>query len=576
MYFKRHITHKIWCVIILTSLSLGAHATEPKPRLETQAQKTASETFKSILGDAKRKGLVKPKDTAPLDLTQPYPNVAHTLSNVGSDTSNTKCSDLDVLDLSDLDRVEGYTYLDVVRADDSDPKLTRARRYLALGLGSEAGNVVSNRADTSSKILWRAGAALDGIPGVNLNEYAHCGVAGELWASLGNPSFKIPERSDADLRIITDHIRAMPTHMTEIIGVRYGIAAVNSKRPRNARAVWKMLQDSASLAGRPAPESRTGDHNILFLRAMLNEKINTDVARNIYQYLSARDSTYALSSVERLLALRELERQNESGEDHASTTSELDLKSLAHQYSGQTKGREASLFLIDLEVESGNLTDAIRMTRESFAVEDIEFLTAANAVGSVVLSNLKHPALTEKLAALNVYLADRPFFDFSGLASELVTDGGNAAIQMGYPELAQIIYASSQYQHAERIIDAKARQDLKNGEFSSKDKIFKDQDLIIFAIDKALAAGDSETARRFLTEIEDPEQLKNYRTLVSWIDRAWTSLSEDQNATPLIGLLSSRQIAAVPAKDLNLEALNFITLKTESDLAVGMEYLRNG
>jgi hypothetical protein len=575
MYFQHHITPKIWGVIILTSLSLGTHATEPEPRLETQIQKTASETFKSILGDAKQKGLVKPKSTEPVSLKQPSPNIENTFSNMGSETTSIKCSDLDVLDLSDLDRVESYTYLDVVRADDSDPELTRARRYLALGLGSEARNVVSNRADTSSKILKRAGAALDGIPGANLSEYAHCGIAGELWSNLGNSSFKTPERSDADLRIITDHIRAMPPHMIEIIGVQYGITAVRSKQHRNARAVWRMLQDTASLAGRPAPESRTGDHNILFLRAMLNEKMNKDIARNIYQYLSARDSVYAFPSVQRLLALSELERQNESGGNQASTTNEVDLKSLAHLYSGQTRGREANLFLIDLEVRSGNLTDAIRLTRDSFVVEDIEFSRAANSMGSVILANLKNPSLSEKLAALNVYLADRPFFEFSGLASELVSDAGSAAIQMGYPELAQIIYASNEYQHAERIIDAKARQDLKNGEFPSNDK-FKDQDLIIFAIDKALASGDTKTARRFLTEIEDPEQFKYYRTLVSWIDRAWTSLSEDENSTPLIDLLSSRQIAAVSAKDLNLEALNFITLKTESDLAVGMEYLRNG
>ena len=573
MNSKLRTANKLVSVLVFCSLSLGANGAEPTKELPSPPPQTSSEIFKSILGDAKRKGLITKKSVTPEQVEKKPVESSTITSNTNSPNATINCSDLAVLELSALDLVESYTYLDITSADDSDPELTKARRYLALGLGIEARNLVSGRDDIQSKVVTRAGAALDGIPGGNLKAYSHCGIKGELWGLLGDTSFVIPERSDADLRLITDHLREMPPKLMEIIAIQYAISAIRSEKPRNARAVWKLLEDTASLAGKPLPDSRAGDHSLMFLRAMLNEKMEPELSRSLYEYLAVRDSIYALQSIERLQDIKKAHRNNN---DHGLASSEADLKSIAHQYSDQSLGREANVFLIDLEVQSGNLINAIKMTREMFTLEDDEFLKAANSVGSKLLIKLKNPSIAEKLSALNVYFSDRAFFDSSELRSDLLNSAGPAAVQIGYPELAQMVYAGNESLYASKISEAKARQDLKNGKIASTEQFPMEQDLIKFAINQALAAGDTETARKFLTQIQDPVERQSYEAVISWIDRAWVSLSEAKNAIPVIGLLSSSQISGLTESEVNSEAINLIIRKMDSDLAVGMEYLRNG
>lgn len=576
MISRRKSASTILNVAILLGLSLGAQANDSPSKVEATTSKTAIETFKSILGDAKLKGLVKPKGNhSGRDDLQPEEDRKNTpiidMENVSVD-----CSDLEVLDLSDLENIENYTYLDVMSATDLDQTLTKARRYLALGLGVEARNMVSARSDIESKILKIAGAALDGISGYTLKEYSHCGISGELWAVLGQPSIKIPTRSDSDLRVIIDQLREMPPHLMEILAAQYAIASMRSNEPRNARAIWGLLEDNAALAQRPSPDNRTGDYNILFLRALLNEQMNAELSRTIYQHLSARDSNYSLRAMERLQALRKVDGFAAYSESSNIASSELDIKSLAHHYSGQPMGREANLLLIKIEIQSRNLISAMEVTRREFQMQDHEFAIASALVAPVVLDDLNKTTFSVRMQALDVYLSDREFFDYSGLALDLTRDAGLAASQMGYPDLAQLVYLGKEHKYASNIVEAKAFEDLLNGKNVPEANIPSNQTLIMRSIDQALAAGDGAKAGRLLPRLENEGQRKTYKELISWIDSAWGSITTKEGSVPVIKLLSSPANNVLSPNNMTSETISEIALKTDSDVAIGAEYITNG
>ena len=569
------------CFLLSAALSLtfagAAYSAEARKPAPKQSLDQASEALKSILIDAERKGLVKPKKGSPVNNLE-TPDRVETLGNhAQTKTPNDViCENLNVLDMTDLKDVQRYEYLDIEDATSSDKVIRKARRYLALGLGVEASKIVDGRDDAEARLIHSAGAAIDGTPNSGLTAYQHCNAIGKLWAAMGPEGSIIEGDDDEEIKSLIDFFDNMPAHLMERLAIQYAIESAEAGYMRPAYKIWNYLENRASLSGLESLISRTGQNDLLFLRARLNEKSNIPVSQEIYNYLSERDTLFALSAIQRISYLKKAQSDAEIKGGAAQGFTDSDLLAIAHQYGANQSGKDAKLLLIKRQISEGFLRTAIDLTKVTFTPDDPQLYEAAKTVAVAIRESLKAVELKLVLETLNIYFHDVEFFELLDSAGELKADVVNAAIEKGFPELAKIVYDRDDPNYQKTLLVAQAHEKIKRGNVPQDLQIPADQKLIMVLIQRALAEGDTQTARKFLSKLKDEKQRKTYEDMIAWIENSWSLIAEQEDADQVLSLLNHPADRVSNIADVNLSSIRSISEDTRKNWTIAQEYVDNG
>lgn len=512
--------------------SKGAYGAETITADRSDAVKSLTQTLEQAVED----GLLRTEDSqsSQRDTTPSLSSEDILKANPQSNITR-NCQVAKILDLSKYKSVTTYEDIQsaksqITNSEESEALWHLAKTYLALGLGTEAQHLVNNFDDEKSRLLGAIGRYIsDDMTGDDIRlvkQYSECDETTALWTSLTalanntyQNSLTVPP-ANSHRKLVED----LPKRLQQLIELRFAIAAEENGN----------LTEATRLLEKIAPEVRNGDvpqHNddsVMYLFGTLLKSKNDDAAIQVFEHLSKSDGLF------RLKALRQMTELSAGTPEMKQVNLDIDLASISQQYHGQVESNQAKFQMIESLLLSNRATDALTLTRESFAETQTEFSAAQKLLGDSIFEKLGAESRSENLSGLNNYFYAPDFFSGYANYSALKMRVKNSAIDLNLPELVKhiqhenkddMLTAVSEVAFSEALAAAKAGD---HKAVLNLPEIHADnQNLQNLSYQSAIWSGDLIHAKSLLnSDISSTDKLRRKITL-DWLSQDW---AEAENA----------------------------------------------
>lgn len=502
----------------------------------------AADSLYSILQQGKQSGFIKSKDGQSLkDPNAPAPNKVKSSSsssstvssafNDGNIMTSANCDVADIFDFTSFTSITGYE--DIAAAKIASNRmggevsaLYMARVYLSLGLGDEATNLLKTYKTPQANLLKDLANILKAPEKTRkengLAAYQDCSAHAFLWSSLENTEKLDTPISGQKRRVLLRTLKAYPEQLSDILSVLVAIRMAENDQFILSDAIWAQMENDARELEKTLPEDKTDRHDLLYLNALLSERMDPEYTRALLMYLGEREGIYQMAALKKLSDMNRLEGQP------SSKAVEADLMELSQKSVGSEAGQSAAFELVRNRLHQGDAKQAIAVTQKYFEESDPEYHDSAVKIRALVEGRLNSETLMERIIGLNDYLDDMSFFLVTGDTSSLKYSALKAAMASGLPELHYKIFENIKASAPETVKllkEAKFFNALKSNEAINISQKVAELDLSEAGLKRivqfALARNDVALAKTAFSKLPESEEKDDFSTALAWAEGRW-------------------------------------------------------
>jgi hypothetical protein len=485
----------------------------------------AADSLYSILKEGKKSGFITTKNEDVTSKVEP-----DEINGVYSANSR-NCDAVEILDFAAFKSITGYEDISAAKIASNKmggeaSALYMAKVYLSLGLGDEAINLLKTY-DTPQALILKdvANILMDPQkirPNNALRVYQKCGHEAFLWAVLDNPKIFEADISGQKRRVLLRTLKSFPDPLSEILSISVAIRAAENNQIVFSDAIWLQMENNARELKQTLPEDKTDRHDLIYLNALLSERLDPEYTSALLKYLAERDGVYQMA------ALKKLSNISRRGGHAGGQKIESDLLALSEKAVGSETGQSAAMELVKNRLHQGDARNAIAVTRKYFEETDPEYVKSAISIRTLVEDRLNSETLLNRIVGLNDYLDDTQFFYASGDVTSLKYSAIKAAIASGLPELHSSIIEKSENvssETAKLLREASFFQALKfNTDIEVKEAV-ENFDLSEEGLNRvmqyALAKNDVPLAKSILPKLANSDQKPQFTSAIAWLEGRW-------------------------------------------------------
>lgn len=310
-------------------------------------------------------------------------------------------------------------------APDAESSIRLAKHYLALGFAEEAMSLVrpfatSERART---VLYMGEAVAGRISDANIlkSVEAACSGPSRLWRAVALIDFQ-PSTAVFLAGSVSHELKQLPPHLRVDFATRLGVTAAENGQ-------WLLAENLYDIA---TEESLPGTTQVIYLRALINAHngVDVDVALNTVERFAQQEGPLQAQAI---LMLSALQPQQE-GEHYPGYY--RDLENVAVRTNGAPQSFPEAFMEVRLAAETGKYSRAVEIAAQYQYPTIADRDTMKSTLSGLFETALSRTSATTRFAALNGYLAHRPFFDGGDREAALTVSAARAALDLGLPEQA--------------------------------------------------------------------------------------------------------------------------------------------
>jgi len=546
----------------------------------------AADSLYSILKEGKKSGFVTTKNADVTSDDEP-----EEINGVYAANSR-NCDAIEVLDFAAFTSITGYEDISAAKIASNKmggeaSALYMAKVYLSLGLGDEAFNLLKTYATPQAEILKDIANILMEPqkirPNNTLRAYQNCGHEAFLWSVLDNPQIFDREISGQKRRVLLRTLKAYPKPLSEILSIYVATRAAENNQIVFSDAIWLQMENDARELKETLPENKTDRHDLIYLNALLSERLDPEYTTALLEYLAERDGVYQMA------ALRKISNSARRGNHAGGQKIEADLLALSEKSVGSETGQSAALELVKNRLHQGDARNAIAVTRKYFQETDPEYVQSAVRIRALVEDRLNSEALINRIVGLNDYLDDTQFFYASGDVTSLKYSAIKAAMASGLPELHPAIMDKSESKSPDTLKllkEASFFQALKSNADIDVKREAESLDLSEEGLNRvmqyALAKNDVPLAKSILPKLPESVQKPQFTRALAWLEGRWadTEMPKDrknQKSIPASEYLTTAVVGPVTTEERAwVEMLPQHLLDVETAVSNAKAFLKNG
>ncbi|GGD12380.1 tetratricopeptide repeat protein [Aquisalinus flavus] len=310
-------------------------------------------------------------------------------------------------------------------APDAESSIRLAKHYLALGFAEEAMSLVRPFAtdERARTVLYMgetvAGRISDG--NVLKSVDAACSGPARLWRAVALVEFQ-PSTAVFLAASVANELKQLPPHLRVDFATRLGITAAENGQ-------WILAEKLYDIA---TEETLPGTTQVIYLRALINAHngVDVDVALNTVERFAQQEGPLQAQAI---LMLSDLQPQQE-GEHYPGYY--RDLENVAVRSNGAPQSFPEAFMEVRLAAETGKYSRAVEIAAQYQYPTIADRDTMKTTLAGLFETALSRTSATTRFAALNGYIAHRPFFDGIDREAVLTIGAARAALDLGLPEQA--------------------------------------------------------------------------------------------------------------------------------------------